>query len=70
MGFINNDIGKWYLLYNRVQVRHENLERSYHYVELVQLGFLSDSSLVGHISEVPFPISDLFSAFSTIRIIV
>jgi hypothetical protein len=58
------------LLYNRVQVRHEHLERSYHDVELVQLRFLSDSSLVGDISEVPFPISDLFSAFSAIRIIV
>jgi hypothetical protein len=70
MGFINNDIGKRYLLYNRVEVRHEHLERSYHYVELVQLRFLSDSSLVGHISEVPFPISNLFSSFSTIRVIV
>jgi hypothetical protein len=70
MGLIDNNVCEWNLLNYRIQIRHEDFKRSDHDIELVQLGFLSDCALVSHISEVPFPVPDLFSTFSTIGVIV
>ena len=70
MSLVDNNIGEGDLLKDRIQVRHEHLKWCDHDIELVQLWFLGDRALVGDISEVPFPVPYLFSAFSTIGVIV
>ena len=70
MGLIHNNVSEWNLLNYWIQIRHEDFERSNHDIEFVQLRFLSDCAFISHISEVPLPVPDLFSALSTIGVIV